>query len=154
QRFLAIQDSLLEDFHLVDLITQERKHVLLKGKSDCEFVFSPLGTFVFLAGVADYSYLLATASGKILHTCEAAKCIGFVPHESLLLYEIHSGTVNLRSTFNLHIWNTRTKKLVKTVAKVCNAVLSPDGRTVAAIVRGSWTFLDLATFEERRFASA
>ncbi len=71
---------------------------------------------------------------------------GFVSDDSLLLDKTWAD-----GKWIYHIWNTRTKQVMKPLENAKDPVLSPDGRTLAAIMPDGLIFMDLSNFQMRRF---
>ena len=137
------------DFHLVDL--QAKNEVRLPLKGNPNYRFSPQETFVLVSEGTEKGnkifHLMKTATGKVAKTFQGSVFHTFVPDESLILHEAQNGDER-----DLCIWSTRLQKVVHTLPKVSGGVtVSPDGRTVAAIMADALIFLDLRTFETRRF---
>jgi WD40 repeat protein len=139
------------NLHLADLQAKTEKRIPFKGSFD--YRFSPQETFVLVSEESGKTnkafHLVKTATGKVAMTFQGSVFHGFVPDESLIVFEARHG-----DSTDLCIWNVPLQKVVHTLPKVSGGVtLSPDGRTVAAIMADALLFPDLRTFQTRRFRS-
>jgi WD40 repeat protein len=136
--------------HLVDLQTNEHKRLPLGGISSGTFLFSPRENFVLVFDEANKGnkifHLVQTATGKVVSTFHGSAVHGFVPDESLIVYEAQNGDL-----IDVHVWNTQLQKLVHTMSGATEATVSRNGQTLAANTSKGWIFLDLSTLQTRPF---
>src|SRR5262249_31475075 len=118
-------------FHLVDL--QDHKILTVKGLPNGRSVFSPQENYVTLFGANNVQFLVKSSTGKVVKTYHKSIIHGFVPDESLFVYETRIGNEN-DGVVDLHIWDIQTQQEIKWLKNAKYPVLSPDGKTVAAIM--------------------
>ena len=150
-RFLALQPAEgvpgEESVTVINLEQKSQTRLTFKGNSKISFSFSPRETFLLAYQSTRHSgckqaYLLDLVTGKVVQTFEKVFCFdGFACNDRFLLF---STKMREEIFFDLHIWDTRTRQLMRTLPTEGEVVLSPDGRMLAVKNSDGWMLMNLA----------
>jgi WD40 repeat protein len=146
-RYLLVQTQAA--LHLVDLHSKEQKRFPFLTQGDGPNSFSPNEKYVVIYTVDDLeekAKVVETATGKVIKTfAGVSKFSGFgFANDDLFHFKTWED-----GKWIFHLWNNQTGRVVKTLENAREPCLSPDGKTLAAIIPDGLILLDPANFQIR-----